>query len=144
MSNMQNFENHARFFPPFHFFVAPVLLINVVWAIIRLVRGFSVGAVIGLLVALALMVLALSARLMALTVQDRLIRLEMRLRMQQLLPDDLQGRITEFSVNQLVALRFAGDAELPELARKVLQEKVDNRTAIKKMVRAWQPDFLRA
>jgi hypothetical protein len=144
MSDVQNFENHARFFPPFHFFVAPIFLINIVWAIVRLVRGFSVGTVIGLLVALALLVLALSARIMALTVQDRVIRLEMRLRLQQILPDDLRGRIPEFSVSQLVAMRFASDAELAELARKVLQDKVEDRKAIKKMVRTWQADLLRA
>ena len=76
--------------------------------------------------------------------QDRVIRLEMRLRMQQLLPADLRPRIPEFSVGQLVALRFASDQELPELARKVLDEKIEDRKAIKKLVKNWQPDFLRA
>jgi hypothetical protein len=68
----------------------------------------------------------------------------MRLRLQQLLPADLRSRIPEFTVGQLVSLRFAGDAELPDLARKVLQDKVTNRKAIKQLVRDWQPDFLRA
>jgi hypothetical protein len=79
-----------------------------------------------------------------LTVQDRVIRLEMRLRMQQVLPGDLRGRIPEFTVAQLVSLRFANDEELPELARKVLDEKLTNRKAIKKLIRNWQPDLLRA
>ena len=144
MSKVQSFENHARFLPPFHFFVAPVLLINVGWSIYQVIHALSVGTAINLLVALALMVLAFVARIMALTVQDRLIRLEMRLRMKELLPADLAGRIPEFSVSQLVSLRFAGDRELPELARKVLQDKITDRKTIKKMIRDWQPDFLRA
>src|SRR3974390_3098456 len=119
MSKSQNFENHARFFPPFHFFGAPVFIINVGGCIYRLIHAFSAGTVVALLVALALVVLALAARVMALTVQDRVIRLEMRLRLQQVLAEDLRGRIAEFSTNQLVALRFAGDGELPDLARKV-------------------------
>jgi|SRR5215472_1549088 len=144
MSQPQNFENHARFVPAFHFFVAPVFLLNVVWSIVRVVRSFSVGTIMALLVAIALFLLAFTARIFALTVQDRVIRLEMRLRMQQLLPADLRGRIPEYTVDQLVALRFASDVELPALARKVLDEKLTNRKAIKRMVQDWQADLLRA
>ena len=144
MNKVQNFENHAKFLPPFHFFVAPILLINIGWCIYRVIHAFSAGSVIGLLVALALLVLAFTARIMALTVQDRVIRLEMRLRMAQVLPPDLRARIVDFSTGQLVALRFASDTELPELARKVLQDNVIDRTTIKKMIRDWQPDELRA
>jgi len=144
MSKVQNFENHARLFPPFHFFVAPILLINVGWSIYKVIRVFSFATVMGLLVALALLMLALTARLMALTVQDRVIRLEMRLRLQQSLPGEMRARIPEFTVGQLVSLRFASDAELPELARKVLEGNVRDRKAIKKMIRDWQPDWVRA
>jgi hypothetical protein len=77
-------------------------------------------------------------------VQDRVIRLEMHLRLKQLLPAELQPRIQEFTVGQLVSLRFASDAELPDLARKVLDEKLSDRKTIKKLIRNWQPDFLRA
>lgn len=144
MNKVQNFENHAKFFPPFHFFVAPVLLINVIRCTVQVLRSFSVGTAFALLVALALLVLAFSSRIMVLAVQDRVIRLEMRLRMQQLLPAELRARIPEFSVSQLVALRFASDAELPDLARKVLQDNLTSRTEIKKMIRDWQPDLVRA
>jgi HAMP domain-containing protein len=144
MSQPQNVENHARFVPAFHFFVAPVFLLNVVWSIVRVVRNFSVGTIMALLVAIALFLLAFTARIFALTVQDRVIRLEMRLRMQQLLPADLRGRIPEYTVEQLVALRFASDVELPALARKVLDEKLANRKTIKRMVQDWQADLLRA
>ena len=83
------------------------------------------GPSIGVLMALALFVLAFFARVFALTVQDRVIRLEMRLRLAEILPADLRPRIPEFTVGQLVSLRFAGDAELPALARKVLDEKIE-------------------
>ncbi len=76
--------------------------------------------------------------------QNRLIRLEMRLRLAKLLPADLQSRIGEFTVSQLISMRFASDAEMPELARKVLDEKMNERKAIKQMVKDWQADWLRA
>lgn len=143
MSRSQNFENHARFYAPFHFFVAPVLLLNVVWSIVRMIRNVSFEAGVSLLVALALLGLAFTARIMALTVQDRVIRLEMRLRMQDLLPPELRARIAEFTVDQLIALRFASDGELPRLAQQVLDQKL-RRKAIKKLIRDWQPDLIRA
>jgi hypothetical protein len=144
VSQEQNFENHARFFPLFHFVVAPIFLLNIVWSIVRLIRHVSFDTIVWLLVAIALFLLALTARLMALTVQDRVIRLEMRLRLQQLLQPELRGRIPEFTVDQLISLRFASDAELPALAQKVLDEKLTSRKTIKKMVHDWQADLLRA
>ena len=86
----------------------------------------------------------IAARVMALKVQDRVIRLEERLRYERLLPADLKPRIGEFAVEQVVSLRFASDAELPALARKVLDEKMMERKAIKQLVKAWRPDYLRA
>lgn len=144
MSQNQNFENHAKFFPLFHFVVAPILLLNIVWSIVRLVRDVSFDTIVSLLVAIGLFLLALTARLMALTVQDRVIRLEMRLRLLQILQPELRARIPEFTVDQLISLRFAGDAELSSLAQRVLDEKLTSRNEIKKMVRDWQADLLRA
>ena len=145
MSEQQSFANHARYVPTFHFFALPVFLINFIWHIYRLVRpGISPDGIVSLFVALALLVLCFRARIFALTVQDRVIRLEERLRYERLLPADLKPRIAEFTVNQLVSLRFASDAELPALARKVLAERLDNRKAIKRLVQRWQPDHLRA
>ena len=140
----QNFENHARFVPVFHFFILPVFLLNVFWSIYRLIQSFSIESARSLLLALAFLLLAFYARTFALAVQDRLIRLEMRLRMQQLLPQELRPRIPDFTVDQLVALRFASDAELPGLCRKVVDEEIADRKVIKKMVQNWQPDLLRA
>jgi Family of unknown function (DUF6526) len=141
----QNFANHTKFFPPFHFFVLPVLLINLgVQLYWMKVFWFSYTGILGVLIALALILGFLSARLFALSVQNRVIRLEERLRYQRLLPADMQSRIDEFTVAQMVSLRFASDAELPALARKVLDEKLQQRKAIKQLVKNWKPDYLRA
>jgi len=140
----QNFENHTKFVPGFVFGVLAIFAVNLVSSVVRVVQFPSVGNVINTLTAVGLVLCGIYARRFALVVQDRVIRLEMHLRMERLLPADLRGRIAEFSVGQLVSLRFAGDAELPELARKVLDGKIEDRKAIKQMVRDWQPDWLRA
>jgi hypothetical protein len=141
----QNFANHSKYFPLFHFFVLPVLLINLGVQIYWLtVFWITFSGVFGVLMALALILGFLCARRFALSVQDRVIRLEERLRYQRLLPADLQPRIEEFTVAQLVSLRFASDSELPALARKVLDEKMQERKAIKHLVKNWKPDYLRA
>ena len=140
----QSFRSHAKWAPPFHFFVLPVLLINIGFQIYWCVKAFSVSGMVSLLVAAALFVGLGTARGMVLKVQDRLIRLEERLRFERVLPTDLHPRIGEFTIDQLVALRFASNAELPELARKVLEEKIVDRKTIKQLIKTWRPDFARA
>jgi hypothetical protein len=141
----QSFQNHTRLVPPFHMFVLPVLLINVGRTIYVLVKaGISFESVFGVLMGIALLLLALFARTFAMTVQDRLIRLEMRLRLAEVLPVDLRPRISDFTIGQLISLRFASDAELPALARKVLDDKLNDRKAIKQLIKDWQGDYLRA
>lgn len=140
----QNFKNHTKIVPAYHYFVLPVLLLNVIWTAGRTVMDFSPGKVMGLLVAVALVMGAIFWRRFALRVQDRVIRLEMRLRMREILPAELQVRIPEFTTEQLVGLRFASDAELPGLARKVLEEKIGEAKAIKMMVKDWVADEARA
>ncbi|MGB2590754.1 MAG: DUF6526 family protein [Candidatus Acidiferrum sp.] len=141
----QSFKSHTKWVPGFHFFVMPVLAINVGFAVYWCVKAeFTFNSVLSLLVAFAMFLGILLARVMALKVQDRVIRLEERLRFDRVLPADLRPRIGEFTIEQFVALRFASDAELPELARKVLDEKLNNRKAIKQMVKTWRPDFARA
>ncbi len=139
----QNFSNHSRMVPPFHYVALPILLVNFVSAVRGLFDGITFDASLDVLVAVALIIVALFARVFALKAQDRVIRLEMRLRMRELLPDDRQGRINDFTPTQMVSLRFAGDAELPELARKVLDENITKTTSIKKMITDWQGDYFR-
>ena len=140
----QTYKNHVRWFPPFHFFVLPVLLLNFVNTAWIVWTNPSTGTAFAWLVAAALLGLAVLSRVMAVTVQDRLIRLEMRLRLHDALSPDLQSRINELTRDQLVALRFASDAELPELVRQVLGGSLTTRKEIKLKVKNWQGDYLRA
>ena len=139
----QNFENHVRQVPVFALGNL-VLFVNLVGRLVDLRHGISFGPVMDVLVSAALIILFVMARNSVVTVQDRLIRLEMRLRLAGVLPADMLPRIPEFSVAQLVSLRFAGDAELPALARQVLDGKLEDRKAIKKLIKNWQADYLRA
>jgi len=140
----QTYQTHVRWFPPFHFFVAPVLLINVFVMGYLLYRTPSRLGVWQVIVAVALVMTALTARLMALAVQDRVIRLEMRLRLREALPADLHARIPEITREQCVGLRFASDAELPGLVRRVMSGELKTSREIKKQVAQWQGDYMRA
>lgn len=141
----QSYSNHIKFVPLFHFFALPVLVINFFWSCFRVWRmHFSIESIFGVVVAAALVGALFCARLFALAVQDRVIRLEERLRFERLLAADLTTRFDEFTIAQLVSLRFASDVELPELARKVLGEKLQDRKQIKQMVKNWRADYLRA
>lgn len=141
----QNFANHGKVVPVFHFFAVPVLIINFFWSLFRLKNlGISFAGIFGVIFAAALVVLVFETRLFALAVQDRVIRLEERLRYERVLPADLQARTGELTTSQIVALRFASDAELPVLMRKVLDEKMEKRKAIKQLIKNWRPDYQRA
>src|SRR5882757_6651292 len=139
----QSFENHTRQVPIFVTGML-VLFVNLGGKLYELRHGISYPSVMAVLVAAVLIPLFVTARQSTVRVQDRLIRLEMRLRLAGALPSDLQARIPEFTVEQLVSLRFASDAELPGLARKVLDDKLTERKAIKQLVKSWQADYLRA
>ena len=139
----QSFKSHTRFLPPFHFFVMPVLLINLLNTIRHVYLQPARSTAFQVVVAAALLLLALLSRVQAITVQDRVIRLEMRLRLREALPPDLQARINDLSARQLIALRFAGDAELPGLVREVLDGRLTTSKDIKMRVKNWQPDWLR-
>jgi hypothetical protein len=143
-NSQQNYKNHARYLPAFHFFVVPVLIVNVAIAIRRLAMVPALGTLWGLVFAAGLLMLGLLSRVQALSVQDRVIRLEMRLRLRELLPADLHRRIHELTPRQLVAMRFASDEELPELTREVLAGNLSTTKAIKMRVKNWQADLLRA
>lgn len=141
----QNLGNHGKYVPVFHFFAIPVFVTNFVWSLVRLWHlGLSFAGIFGVILAAALVILVFEARLFALAVQDRVIRLEERLRYGQVLPADLQARTGELTTNQIVSLRFASDAELPALMRKVLDEKLVQRKAIKQLIKTWRPDYQRA
>jgi hypothetical protein len=138
----QNFANHARLDPPFHFFVLPAFALSIVIALVLLATHPGLHFA-GLLIFLfAAIVAVFKIRTYALRVQDRVIRLEERLRLAILLDKPMRSCITELSESQLVALRFASDAELPALAARAMQEKLSNRD-IKKAISQWRPDYWR-
>lgn len=143
MAAEQNYGNHARFFPPFHFFAVPILAINAVIQLWHLVQSPDRGSLWTALVAVALVLGVLSARFMALRAQDRVIRLEERLRLAQVLPAELQPRIEELTMRQLIGLRFASDGELPQLVRKVLDGVAKSEKQIKQSVINWRADHER-
>ena len=140
----QSFENHTRVVPPYHMYVFGVFLVNLGWRLVQLRYGITFASVMNVLLGVAFVLIFFYARIFVLTVQDRVIRLEMRLRMERLLPPELRSRVSEFTVPQLISLRFAGDDELPVLARQVLEEKLSDRKTIKRRIKNWQADFLRA
>jgi hypothetical protein len=139
----QSYANHARWHPPFHFFVVPVLLINFVWTIVDFVQAPGSNQGRWIVVSAALVVLALVARTNALKVQDRIIRLEERLRYQQLLPAELSRQCGSLALAPTIALRFASDEELEGLVREVLGGRLAKPAEIKKAIKSWRGDTFR-
>jgi Family of unknown function (DUF6526) len=140
----QTFDTHSRYNPIYHFVAAPILYGNFLLQTWELARTPSRDTLASFAVALGLAALTLAARTMALSVQDRVIRLEERLRLERLLPPERRSEISALSVRQLVALRFASDAEAPALVARVVSGELADQKAIKQAVREWRPDFLRA
>ncbi len=138
----QNLANHTRLDPPFHFFILPVFAISLIVTIVHLVRRPGLHSAWLVVFMVAAIAAIFKIRLYALRVQDRVIRLEERLRFATLLDPTLRSRIAEFTESQLVALRFASDAELPALAARALNEKLSN-SDIKKSIQHWRPDYWR-
>jgi Family of unknown function (DUF6526) len=139
----QTFANHTRMHPPFHFFLAPGSIVLLILTIVNVVRHYRrLDAWILVLMGVLFFIAVLLIRTNPLRVQDRLIRLEERMRLEALLSADLRSRLDELTESQLVALRFASDAELPNLVAKVLASKMKSKE-IKQAIVAWRPDTFR-
>ena len=139
----QSFENHTRYVPGYHYAGALLLLVAVGYFGFRTATDFTLDRLMFLVVLVCIAILAYYTRAFALGVQDRVIRLEERLRMERLFPEELRPRIGEFTTAQLVALRFASDGELVELARRVLEEGVTDGRTIKAAIQEWRADYQR-
>jgi len=142
----QSFAHHTRWDPWFHFFLIPVFGLGLVLALIHFFAHIAhsdfrdnLHAFLIILLAVALLTLVFKVRLYALKVQDRVIRLEERVRLTQLLPEPLRARIPDLTVDQLCGLRFASDAEIPKLVDRTLKEKL-SRKDIKQAIQNWRPD----
>jgi len=145
----QTLANHTRWDPPFHFFSVPIFVLALILTLIHFFAHLKesdvrddIHAALLILLALTFLAWIFKTRLYALKVQDRVIRLEERLRLMQLLPEPLRSRIPELTESQLCGLRFASDAELPKLTERALRENL-SRGDIKKAIQSWRPDYFR-
>jgi hypothetical protein len=138
----QTLKNHTKFDPAFHFFLAPVAFAMVIDGIVRVVQKADYYTFTHLGMVIWLLVAVFKMRLYALKNQDRVIRLEERLRLKELCPPALESRIGELTTDQLIGLRFASDGEVVALAEKALAGNL-NRKQIKEAVRTWRPDHFR-
>jgi len=138
----QTYANHRRYDPSFHLFTFGVLAISFLLTVWRMVRNPSLENAWWIVVAAAALVLLFRVRIYALKVQDRVIRLEERLRLEKLLAEPLKGRLGELDEKQLVGLRFASDGEAADLVKQALDEKLPGEE-IKKRIKVWRPDTFR-
>jgi len=141
---MQTYANHRRLVPLYHFVAGPILIANFIRSVWVLRLGVNVASVLWAATSLSLLLIAFYARAFALRVQDRLIRLEMRLRLRDLLPPDQCRAIDALTPRQMVGLRYASDGELPALFAEVVKRGEQNPDVIKKMIKDWVPDNARA
>ena len=143
VTKIQNYRNHRRFHVPFHFVLAPLLLFHLIYQIVRLVQEPSFDRAEMVLLAIALIVMQGIVRLNSLRLQDRIIRLEEQLRYTRLLSPELAGQAANLPLNQILALRFASDTELPILVERTLQGEFEKPDQIKQSVQNWRGDYLR-
>lgn len=140
----QTYANHVRRTPLYYNLAGLTLAVNIVWSGYRLFSTPSIDTALACLVAVAILVAAVAARTQTLTVQNRVIRLEQRLRFRELLPAELAQRASQLPLNHIIALRFASDAELPTLVNEAVSGRLNDPKAIKEKIQDWQGDFLRA
>lgn len=139
----QNYSNHTRWYPLFHFVVVPLLALNFLSHLVRLIMSPSWSLFFWTVLGVALILLALAARLQALKAQDRVIRLEERLRYREVLPAELAQRASSLRTGQIIALRFASDDELAGLVERTLNGEFPKNREIKKAIQNWRADYVR-
>src|SRR3954451_6436233 len=140
----QNYANHRRYFSLYHSVALPIFIVNVFVALTVAARHPSLLSAWSFVVAMAFVVGLVASRTSTLIVQNRVIGLEMRLRLATILPVELCQRIPELHLKQLVGLRFAGDAELPGLVERCLRGELVTADSVKRAVEQWRPDYVRA
>lgn len=143
MSDTQSFASHAKMVPAYHYVCFALVAIPMFYFAYVAVTSFSIGSLMMLAFAVGVIIATLYARLFPLGVQDRVIRLEERLRMERVLPADLKGRIEEIRTDHIIGLRFAPDDELPDLVRRVLAGELTDRKSVKAAIKNWRADHQR-
>ncbi len=144
MAETQNYENHVQWVPLFHFVLTPMLLAFLIYTIVQMVRFPDVDKAMMLFLAFALAIMSFNLRTSTLKVQDRVIRLEERLRYREVLQPELADKAAKLRTSQMIGLRFAGDKELPELVQRTLDGDFENTKDIKLAVKDWRADYLRS
>ncbi|HMQ04608.1 MAG TPA: DUF6526 family protein [Pyrinomonadaceae bacterium] len=144
MPDTQNYQNHTRWNVFVHFVISPLLAILVIWAFVCVIMEFDWYRVQFFLLAVAALLISLASRTQVLSVQNRIIRLEERLRYKEVLQPDLATRAADLPVRIMIALRFASDEELPDLVQRVLSGELKTSKEIKMAVKNWRADHLRA
>ncbi len=145
MPEPQTYKNHTRFDPPWHFFIAPIFLLNVIFAIYATIHHWPNHHILffwWIVLSIAMLFAVGKARAHSLVAQDRIIRLEEKLRFSALLPHELLARTPALTVRQIIALRFVSDDELPAMVQRTLDENLSEKD-IKKAINKWRPDYLR-
>ena len=140
----QSYANHRRVFPLYHLFALPILLAHVAVTLVGALREPTLWTFWTFLVSIGLVAAVVANRASTLIVQNRVIGLEMRLRLATVLPVELCQRIPELHIKQLVGLRYAGDAELAGLVERCLRGELATADAVKRAVTQWRPDYVRA
>ena len=139
----QNFKNHAKVVPAYHYWMTSMLVLPSLYLGYGVVTDFSFADLVTFIFSVGVVFAAFFARWFALGVQDRVIRLEEQLRMERLLPEELKQRIPEVTTEQMIALRFASDEELPGLVFKALSEGISDRKTLKQAIKHWRVDHQR-
>lgn len=143
MAEKQTYQNHTRWYPFVHFFLVPIFLFNLIWQAVRLYQEPSWDRAEWTFFSLALLLSLPAARLQALKAQDRVIRLEEKLRYKEVLPADLAAQAENLRTGQIIALRFAPDEELPDLVNRTLNGEFKSTKEIKTAIKNWRGDYLR-
>ena len=143
MAETQNYKNHARFYAPYHFVLVPILFFHFIYSVVRLFQTRDVDHLEAVLLAVGLLLVGLLFRENAKRVQDRVIRLEENVRYAQLLPAEQARQVGNLKLNQILALRFASDYELPTLLQRVLNGELQKSADIKQAITNWRGDHLR-
>lgn len=143
MSETQSASSHAKMVPMYHYLTFACVLLPTVYFAVQAVRDFSVGAVMMVVFGVGVIFSTFFARIFPLGVQDRVIRLEERIRMERVLPAEMHGRLGEVSTSHLIGLRFAPDDELADLVQRILDGELSDRKSVKQAIRSWRADHQR-
>ena len=144
MPKQQTYANHIRWYPLVHFVIQPLLIINLVYQSVRLYQEPSWDRGFLVMLSLLFIMMVIASRLQSLRVQDRVIRLEERLRFRELLTEEGQGHTSGLPLGNLLALRFASDEELSGIVDQIATGKLKTSKEIKMAIQNWRADHLRA